>query len=333
MGKNSMSKPKIAIIGAGIAGLTLAHALKDHAIVTVFEKARGVSGRMSTRYADPYQFDHAAQYFTARSKAFKQFLKPHIASGLVAEWKPKVMTLKKGATAYKRDWFEPHYVAAPKMNDLCKHLSSTLDDVRLPAQVAKVEKAGAGWQISDNQTEILGVYDWVISAAPCHQTALLLPEVFAHHEAVSRARMVACFTLMLGFDDVLPVNFDAAKVHDSPIEWISLNHSKPERTHKPSIVVTTQHEWSEVQKNDNLADVQMLLLNELSELLHINAHEAASISLHRWLYAGVAEAVGEDYLLDSTHQLAACGDWCIEGRIEAAFLSGHRLGTQLLTCI
>ncbi|MDE4959738.1 NAD(P)-binding protein, partial [Francisella tularensis subsp. holarctica] len=38
---------KIAIIGAGIAGLTAAKILKDSAQVIVFEKSRGVSGRMS----------------------------------------------------------------------------------------------------------------------------------------------------------------------------------------------------------------------------------------------------------------------------------------------
>jgi predicted NAD/FAD-dependent oxidoreductase len=43
---------RIAIIGAGLSGLILARALSQHASVNVFEKARGVGGRMSTRYAD-----------------------------------------------------------------------------------------------------------------------------------------------------------------------------------------------------------------------------------------------------------------------------------------
>lgn len=51
---------KIAIIGAGLSGLSIAHLLKDYAQITVFEKARGVSGRLSTRRAEPYVFDHGA---------------------------------------------------------------------------------------------------------------------------------------------------------------------------------------------------------------------------------------------------------------------------------
>ncbi len=66
-------KKKIAIIGAGLTGLTLANRLNQHAEVTVFEKARGVGGRMTTRHADPFSFDHGAQFFTVRNKRFGQF--------------------------------------------------------------------------------------------------------------------------------------------------------------------------------------------------------------------------------------------------------------------
>ena len=57
---------KIAIIGAGLSGLSTAHFLQNHAEVTLFEKACEVSGRISTRCAEPYFFDHGAQYFTAK---------------------------------------------------------------------------------------------------------------------------------------------------------------------------------------------------------------------------------------------------------------------------
>lgn len=65
----------VAVVGAGIAGLTASRALRDHGLsVTVFEKSRGPSGRMSTRRVDGgrVQFDHGAQYFTARDPAFRR---------------------------------------------------------------------------------------------------------------------------------------------------------------------------------------------------------------------------------------------------------------------
>ena len=68
----------IAIIGAGISGLTAANILKDVAKVTVFEKSRGVGGRIATRRAEPFYFDHGAQFFKARTEDFQSFIKPMI---------------------------------------------------------------------------------------------------------------------------------------------------------------------------------------------------------------------------------------------------------------
>jgi renalase len=73
---------KIAIIGAALSGLSAAQFLKDHAEITLFEKALGVSGRISTRRTEHYFFDHGAQYFTAKTKAFHDFIQPLINQGI-----------------------------------------------------------------------------------------------------------------------------------------------------------------------------------------------------------------------------------------------------------
>jgi predicted NAD/FAD-binding protein len=59
--------PRVAVIGAGIAGLSCARTLTDHAIdVVVFDKGRSPGGRMATRRADGFQFDHGAVLHGAR---------------------------------------------------------------------------------------------------------------------------------------------------------------------------------------------------------------------------------------------------------------------------
>jgi len=64
-------KLNIAIIGAGIAGLACATRLQQAGHnVSVFEKSRGLGGRMSPRRTDQWQCDHGAQYFTARTPEF-----------------------------------------------------------------------------------------------------------------------------------------------------------------------------------------------------------------------------------------------------------------------
>eukprot|EP01031_Cornospumella_fuschlensis_P052994 gene52994-64738_t len=65
----------IAIIGAGIAGITAARTLAQAGHhVHVFEKSRGAGGRMSTRLSNFGTFDHGAQYFTVRDARFAQAL-------------------------------------------------------------------------------------------------------------------------------------------------------------------------------------------------------------------------------------------------------------------
>ena len=75
----------IAIVGAGLSGLTVARELARHNHVQVFEKAR-VGGRMATRRTDTHNFDHGAQFFTAKSHEFKEFLEPIRQQNIITPW-------------------------------------------------------------------------------------------------------------------------------------------------------------------------------------------------------------------------------------------------------
>lgn len=47
--------------------------------------------------------------------------------------------------------------------------------------------------------------------------------------------------------------------------------------------------------------------------------------------AAIASApIGEPRLFDSELEIGACGDWCLGGRVEAAFLSGRAGAERLL---
>jgi len=74
---NTQTKPvqNFAVIGAGMAGIACARTLMQAGHrVTVFEKSKGASGRISTRSSNYGSFDHGAQYFTVRDTRFAQAL-------------------------------------------------------------------------------------------------------------------------------------------------------------------------------------------------------------------------------------------------------------------
>ena len=144
---------RIAIVGAGLSGLVLARCLCGVAKVTIFEKSRGVGGRMATRYADGYEFDHGAQFFTARTPAFREFLQPLVKDRVVANWAPKFEELDRHGTRDRRDWGEkyPHYVGVPRMNAVGKYLSTGLD-VRTNTRIVEVRHDRDTWGLCPSRS-------------------------------------------------------------------------------------------------------------------------------------------------------------------------------------
>lgn len=74
---------RVAIVGAGVSGLAAATSLVDRGYpVTVFDKGRGVGGRTAVRRSDEFFFDHGAQYFTVRDKAFRRHVDVWLKKGI-----------------------------------------------------------------------------------------------------------------------------------------------------------------------------------------------------------------------------------------------------------
>jgi renalase len=333
---------KIAIIGAGISGLNLAKnfATKNNSInnnlnnsqqnieYTVFEKARGVGGRMATRRADDFAFDHGAQCFTARTKEFQNFIEPFQEQKIIEQWQGKVISIEEGKKFEKRIWFEPHLTASPAMNSLCKELAKDLN-IKLETEVAKITSQNKmaqnnKWLLTSKTDEVLGEFDWVISTAPPAQTYNLMPDVFEHKNEISNIQMHVNFSVMVGFKTPLNLPWIAAKTRRSIIKWISINSSKPSRNPENTcIIIHSKDSWADKNKDMPVADVQNLMLEEFSKLTGIDTKNADFITTHRWLYSIVATTTKAKTYTDAKNKLAACSDWCLSSRIEEAWISSE----------
>lgn len=308
---------RIAIIGAGFGGLVLAQELSRLGAVTVFEKARGVGGRMSTRYAGAFYFDHGAQCFTARTPAFQQFLEPFMQSGTVAQWHGNVLNLQPGAPTSPRPWHEPHYVCAPNMNSLCKALAVSLN-VRTGTELAPLgEKRPDGWHLYDHSGQPVGVYDWVISTAPPAQTLNLMGSYIPETAPLRTATLKACYALMLGFTTPSPREWIAARVSGSALKWVSVNSSKPGRSTDVSCFVAHSHnDWAEEHVNDDMKAAEAFLLEEFERATGISPRHAEYVATHRWRYSIMDSTPKSGPHLDAQLGIAASSDWCATSRIE-----------------
>lgn len=319
---------KIAIIGAGISGLVLAKHLKDNADITLFEKSGGVSGRMSTRYAEDFEFDHGTQFFTARSQMFAKFLEPLIEAGIVESWPAALVDINGAAEVTPRDTTGLMYCGAPRMNTVGRHIIGDYPIV-LRTEIDHVFRGHDKWFLKTTAGEELGPYDWVVSTAPAPQTAKILPQEFVSANKINSVVMAGCFSLMLGLSTEARPPWDGAFVHGSKIGWMAINSDKPNRKKALSLVIQSTNEWAETHMEEDKARVQQELIDEAERLLGQTLGNAIYSSLHRWRFANVVEPMGLPYVVDPKIQLAACGDWCIKGRVEAAFESGCNLALAI----
>ena len=322
---------KIAVIGAGLAGLVVARRLQTLADVTVFEKSRGAGGRIATRYAGDFEFDHGAQFFTARTDAFQTFLQPLIDDGAVAPWQAQFAEFDRSSIRAMRSWGGdyPHYVGAPRMNSIGKILSANLN-IAFETAATGITRDSEGWTVSDGAGTRSGPFDWLVLTPPAAQTAALA-EAFPELVAFCRARsMLGCFALMLGFAEPLTLQWQAALVRNADISWISVNSSKPARKSPFTLVVHSTNAWAQAHMDDDSDVVLGHMLDEASKVTGEDLRSAAHRQVQRWRYANVDRQTGPAYFLDDDKKLAACGDWCVRGRIEAAFTSANELASCLV---
>ncbi|MFP5379861.1 MAG: FAD-dependent oxidoreductase, partial [Vicinamibacteria bacterium] len=86
---------RILVVGAGVAGLAAARRLVDGGHdVHVVDKGRAPGGRVATRRvlsaSDVFQFDHGAQYFTARDPRFVEQVAAWDAAGVIRPWRARL---------------------------------------------------------------------------------------------------------------------------------------------------------------------------------------------------------------------------------------------------
>lgn len=317
----------IAMIGAGIAGLTCARALVDAGRrVFVFDKARGPGGRMSTRRAEALRFDHGAQYFTVRDEAFRAAVDVWIRAGVVARWDARIAVLGGPSPSAET----PRYVGVPGMSAICRHLAEGLA-VRYGTRVAHIERVGSRLGLMDAEGADLGLFDAAVVSAPAPQAATLL-ELAAPTLAAQAARveMSPCWAVMVSFAERLDVPFDGAFVHDSPLGWVARNASKPGRPPEESWVLHGSPAWSTEHFSDVADSVQSDLLGAFGDACGIPLPDPLHIASHRWAYALPENPLDHPALVDPESGLVACGDWCGGPRVEGAYLSGRSAAGRLL---
>lgn len=305
----------VAIIGAGMAGLACARRLREAGVASVlFDKGRAVGGRVATRRVEGLQFDHGAQYVTARSVSFADALAALRVAGAVGDW--------------EQGNGQSRLVGIPGMSALPRALADGLD-VRLNTQVSGLSFLGDRWrlEIGDGVEEA----ERVVMTLPAPQAQALLGSDHPLASALNDVRLAPCLTLMAAVSATRP--FTILEDPDHPLAWLARDSSKPGRPRGESTCWVAQAgpAFSAAHMENDPQSIARLMLPLLCERLGVSADEVSYAVAHRWRYARVTVALGRDFLCSEDATLYLGGDWCLGARVEAAWASGQAVAEDLLS--
>jgi predicted NAD/FAD-dependent oxidoreductase len=342
----------IAIVGAGIAGLTCAQQLQQAGYrVAVLEKSRGVGGRLATRRLPNDRADHGTCYLSPKGELFRELIAHLLERDVVQVWTDTVHTLNGDRTLTSSDPDHvPRYVAPDGMSAIAKYLATGLD-IRLSQRVIGLEPTTERiWNltIENTQPEAAAIStlraNAVLVAIPAPQAITLLEpleKTIVSTELIQLLRSVEfdpCIAVMAGYpEDCLQAwqskypGVKAIAVQHPDLGWIGLDSSKRRSASQPIFVVqstaTFAHPFLDTA---DLSPVGQKLLQSAAELLLPWLATPEWMQVHRWRYSFATRPLSDRYWSAATPLPLVCaGDWCGGMRVESALLSGLEAAESL----
>lgn len=185
-----MTLRTVAVVGAGMAGVTAARVLVDRGFaVTLFDKSPRVGGRMATRQVPvpglgEARFDHGCQELHATGPEFAAVLADLDAAGVVRYWADSMPGVRT------RGRF---YAGVNGMRGVAEHLAAGLDVVA-GTRVVRLTPTDAGWRLECDTGRATDA-DAVVLTPPLPQALDLLATAgLAGDETLRAVRYSRCLT-------------------------------------------------------------------------------------------------------------------------------------------
>jgi len=316
----------IAIIGAGISGLICARNLQDHGhSVVLFDKARGVGGRTSTRISrndEEWIFDHGLPYLQYKDPRFQLWIRAWENSGVIQHWNAKI---QQQTTHDYIPIQKEMFVGIPKNSSLAEHIANDLE-IHAQQRILHLRYTPRGWFAHTEKTEH-GPYKKIILTLPPEQLRELLPTNLHFPEIQTQSHPQ--HALLLRFDEDFPSSFDAAKLNHPIISWICREASKPQRPQKNQWTILTQPTWSTEHVDREPKDLVPALIKAFQEIMQMEK-EPTTHQIHRWRYSQAKDPHHIGSWWSPEFHIGVCGDWLHGGGIEGAYLSGIDLFGKIM---
>jgi renalase len=333
---------RIAIIGAGVAGLAAGRKLARAGYgVTLFEKSRGLGGRVTTRRVEGgFAVDHGAQLMKAPTPAL-QALVAEVPGAEPIDGPVWVFAgdgpPRPGDPAQNAEpqWTWPGGIAA-----LGRYLGQNLD-VRRETTVAGLAGEQGAYRVRSDAGEE-GPFEAVILTPPAPQSAAILAASAIDQAAcdallaaLKPVRYRACLSVALAYQRRPEVPWYALVSADRahPVAWLACEHVKPGRAPEGAGLLLAQMSpaWTELHwealpkgtyaPGQGFPDAALAV----HRLLHSLAGDLGAplwADAHRWRYA-LCDAPCEPAAAAGVAGILVAGDVVAgQGRVHRAIESG-----------
>lgn len=340
---------RVAIIGAGVAGLAAGRELaRVGHDVTVFEKSRGLGGRVTTRRVDGgFAIDHGAQLCKAPTPELEALVGEVPGATPIAGpvWvfdragPPRPGDPEQNA---EPQWTWPGGIAA-----LARFLGQGLD-VRRETTVASLAGEQGAYSVRSDTGED-GPFDALLLTPPAPQAAAILAASAldpttrdALLAALEPVRYRPCLSVALAYAARPELPWYAAVNADRSyaVAWLACEHAKPGRAPEGTGLLLaqmapgwTENHWEALPKGtypgDTLPEAVREVHKLVQQLVGVELGAPRWADAHRWRYAlcdvpclpAAAEGVGG---------ILVAGDLVAgQGRVHRAIESGWDVARRL----
>ncbi len=345
----------IAIIGAGIAGLTAARQLKQAGYrVQILEKSRGLGGRLATRRVDGQPVDHGCRFIEPFHIDSLNVMPALLSTNILCPWQPSIFELDPNGNLRTSVEADIYYVAPLGMTGIAKFLADGLA-INRQRRVTCLRYGQGGWQIQSESPQ--GVTETieakaVIAAIPAPQLSPLLGQALGKHTFNRLVQQLDRVT----FDPVITVMAEYGAIAENPfpstltvttdrshsgwmvfgqnhphIRWVGLDSSKRQSPAKAIVVIHSTPTFAQNYLDIEATAAGQALVEATAAVLGPWLNTPNRQQTHRWRYGFVRQPLQEPCLV-SEHLpcFVICGDWCLGSNVEAAFRSGQKAAEELI---
>ncbi|MBL8067097.1 MAG: FAD-dependent oxidoreductase [Armatimonadetes bacterium] len=326
---------RVAVVGAGMAGLGAARTLHAAGIATVvFEKSRGLGGRVATRRIGPYVFDHGATIISPRGTELEQVILDSLPrEELVEIDRPIHMASGDRVTPVDPEGGKLRRFSYRQGNNTLAKLLADGLDVRLETQVQSLEKSDHHYRIGGE------AFSHVVLTPPLPQAEALLASA-NDRRTFAGSQYRQCLSVMFCVDEELDRPYHALIDPDQsqPLTWLSLEHVKVPggfRAPKGKSAVLAQMSARYSRYSFERPDEDILAETwvDVRRVLHISRPDFIEAQVKRWRYSHAANTVGFESANPEGAKILVAGDGLSGARIHQAYSAGVRAAKQIMETV